>query len=85
MITSTFWDRSESIAATLTEAKAYMVRARYRLARCYELVDEQDVSRFWKQSADVASKEYMESRGRSVGHLVVLEDFYDNEVAWMLW
>lgn len=62
-----------------------MVRARYRLAYCYELVGEMDVSRVWKQKADTSNAEYMRLRGRFNASPVVLEKAYDDEVAWMLW
>lgn len=82
---STFWDQSESIADNFSKAEAYLVRARYRLAQCYELVGDHNVSRAWKKSADTASIKYMESRGRSVALPATLEGLYDEEVAWMLW
>jgi hypothetical protein len=69
----------------LTVATAYMIRARYRLAYCYGLVGEQDISLVWKQKADTANVEYMEMRGRSTATPAVLEEAYDDEVAWMLW
>lgn len=62
-----------------------MIRARYRLAHCYELVGEKDVSRMWKERADTGNTEYMRLRGRSTASPVVLEEAYDDEVAWMLW
>lgn len=82
---STFWDQSESIAEGLPEAEAYLVRARYRLAQCYELAGDEDVGRAWKQSADTAHVEYMTKRGCPAIIPNSLEGLYDGEVAWMLW
>ncbi|KAI7261945.1 hypothetical protein KC335_g10470 [Hortaea werneckii] len=81
----TFWDQSESIAANLLAAAAYKIRARYRLAHCYKLVGEEDISRVWKEKADAANIDYMSARGRSTATPVALEEAYDDEVAWMLW
>jgi hypothetical protein len=82
---STFWDKSESIATNLPEAEAYVVRARYHLAQCYGLVGEQDIGKVWRDSADEAHIRYMESRGRSRALPTDLNGIYDSEVAWMLW
>ncbi|RMY81350.1 hypothetical protein D0861_08341 [Hortaea werneckii] len=81
----TLWDQSESIAANLLAAVAYQIRARYRLAHCYKLVGEKDVSRVWKEKADAANIDYMSVRGRPAATPVALEEAYDDEVAWMLW
>ena len=82
---STFWDQSESIAANLLAAAPYMIRARFRLAHCYKLVGENDISCVWRSKADAANAEYMSTRGRYSATPIALEEAYDDEVAWMLW
>ena len=69
----------------VSEAEAYLVRARYRLAQCYRLAGDEDVSRAWTRSAGTAHVEYMAKRGRSVATPDTLEGLYDDEVAWMMW
>lgn len=83
---STFWTQSEVVAASnLPEAEAYTVRARYNLARCCELTGEADVGRAWKDSANTAHIGYMKRKGRTLEEPKDAVEFYNHEVAWMLW